>query len=529
MIKLLWCVLVLNITLGLAACGGATNDPATSGSVTSGTAITSSIATNSITTGTSTTNSVTASTATTSSVGTGPVTRPSTPTPPPKVEIRTPGPLLAIGQDIGSINDYVVGMGKTQAPGAVVGYIDMYLNGLEKTVDWGAGRGNISELARTYPNSALVVAVYAVDTLDTINAGSADDTITLMINTLKSYNRPVYLRFGYEFDGNWNNYDPKAYKAAFTRIKNRIDALSANKQIAMVWQSSTYCYDGNIDTLGGRDFADWYPGDNFVDFVAVSFFTPSARSDTTNGTCGVNNEAVDKLASFARTHNKPLMIAEATPYGYTTEARTWRGNPVTDAQIAVWYKDYFAWIDQNNVRIVTYINANWNKQRMWEAGGVWGDSRVEANSTIKSLWEKATSSYLKADTSKLYDILGYGTPGLTGSYAGEKTLTVKARGTSGEESIKLQVNGQTIKAWTLSTTMTNYTFSTKLAGDVTVLFDNDDVGRDVQVESLTVNNQVRMATDQVNNTGAFQNNACGGGSGRSQWLHCNGAINFGNL
>lgn len=504
MIKVLWWILVINITLGLAACGGATSNSVTNDSVTNG-----SVATEPVTN--------------------DPVTRPSTPTAPPKVDISIPGPLLAIGQDIDSINNYVAGMSKFQAPGAVVGYIDMFLNGLEKTADWGAGRGNISELARTYPNSALVVAVYAVDTLDAINAGYADDTITLMINTLKSYNRPVYLRFGYEFDGNWNNYDPKAYKAAFTRIKNRIDALSANKQIAMVWQSSTYCYDGKIDIVGGRDFAEWYPGDNIVDFVAVSFFTPSARSSTTNGTCGINNEAVDKLASFARTHNKPLMIAEATPYGYTTEARTWRGNPATDAQIAIWYKDYFAWIDQNNVRIVTYINANWNKQPMWAPGGVWGDSRVEANSTIKALWEKATASYLKADTPKLYSILGYGTPGLTGGYAGEKTLTVKARGTSGEESMKLQVNGQTVKTWILSTTMTNYTTSTKLVGDVTVLFDNDDVGRDVQVESLTVNNQTRMAADQASNTGVFQNNACGGGSGRSQWLHCNGAINFGNL
>ena len=494
MTKFLKWLLILNIILGLLACGGAITDP---------------VATRSATT--------------------DPVTGTPTQIPPPKDDIRASGPLLTIGQDIGSINGYVAGMGKAQAPGAVVGYIDTSLNGLTTTVDWGAGQNNISELARTYPSSALVVAVYAVGMLDNINAGYADDTITILINTLKSYDRPVYLRFGYEFDGNWNNYDPKAYKAAFTRIKNRVDALSANKQIAMVWQSSTYCYDGKIDIVGGRDFAEWYPGDNIVDFVGISFFTPSAISSTTNGTCGINNEAVDNLAAFARVHNKPLMIAEATPYGYATEARTRSGNSVTDAQIAVWYKDYFAWIDQNNVRIVTYINANWNKQTMWEAGGLWGDSRVEANTTIKALWEKATANYLKADMPKLYSILGYGTPGLTGGYAGEKTLTVKARGTSGEESIKLQVNGQTVKTWTLGTAMTNYTISTKLAGNVTVLYDNDNTSRDVQVESLTVNNQVRMAADQAINTGVFQNGTCGGGNGRSQWLHCNGAIGFGNL
>jgi beta-mannanase len=488
----------VGMALGLIACGGASNDPVSTDSAAHNTAMQADAA---------------------------------------KVGAPSSGRLLAIGQDIDSIRNYITGMGAAQTPGAVVGYIDMDLNGLNNSADNGAGRNNLSELARTYPNSAVVVAVYAVGKLDAINAGQLDGNITTLINTLKGYNRPVYLRFGYEFDGPWNNYDPTAYKAAFTRFKNRIDALSAGNQIAMVWQSSSYCEGGVVTTAGGRAFSDWYPGDNVVDLVAVSYFTPSASSSAKGGTCNTANQAINNLASFSRAHSKPLMIAESTPQGYSTEARTWHSNvfsnnanagPVTDAQISTWYQDYFAWINQNDVRVVTYINANWNAQSMWASGanGYWGDSRVEANTTIKALWQNSTTSYLKANTPNLFTTLGFATGG---GGTGAKTLVVRARGTSGQESVTLQVGGQTVRTWTLTTAMTNYTISTTLAGGSTLSFTNDAAGRDVQVESLSVNNQVRLATDQTSNTGVYQNGACGGGNGRSQWLHCNGAIGFGNL
>jgi endo-1,4-beta-xylanase len=110
-----------------------------------------------------------------------------------------------------------------------------------------------------------------------------------------------------------------------------------------------------------------------------------------------------------------------------------------------------------------------------------------------------------------------------------KTIVVRAHGTSGQESVTLRVGGTAVRTWTLSTTMTSYTITTTLSGGSTVEFTNDATGRDVQVDYLSVNGSVRQAEQQTYNTGVWQNNACGGGSGRSEWLHCNGAIGFGNL
>jgi endo-1,4-beta-xylanase len=110
-----------------------------------------------------------------------------------------------------------------------------------------------------------------------------------------------------------------------------------------------------------------------------------------------------------------------------------------------------------------------------------------------------------------------------------KTIVVRARGTSGQERVTLRVGGTAVQSWTLGRTMTNYTFTTSLAGGSTVEFTNDATGRDVQVDYLSVNGSVRQAESQTYNTGVYQSGRCGGGSGRSEWLHCNGAIGFGDL
>lgn len=115
------------------------------------------------------------------------------------------------------------------------------------------------------------------------------------------------------------------------------------------------------------------------------------------------------------------------------------------------------------------------------------------------------------------------------SNGGGKTIVVRARGTTGEENITLKVNNTTVASWRLSTGMSNYTATTNLSGGSVVEFTNDGGNRDVQVDYLSVNGSVRQAEDQTYNTGVYQNGSCGGGNGRSEWMHCNGAIGFGNL
>lgn len=117
--------------------------------------------------------------------------------------------------------------------------------------------------------------------------------------------------------------------------------------------------------------------------------------------------------------------------------------------------------------------------------------------------------------------------GERGSSGDGNTIVVRARGTSGQESITLRINNNDIQTWTLSTDMQNYTVSTDAAGGISVAFTNDASGRDVQVDYIMVDGRTRQSEDQSHNTGVYANGSCGGGS-NSEWLHCNGAIDYGD-
>jgi hypothetical protein len=113
------------------------------------------------------------------------------------------------------------------------------------------------------------------------------------------------------------------------------------------------------------------------------------------------------------------------------------------------------------------------------------------------------------------------------SGGGSKTIVVRARGVAGGESISLRVNNSNVQTWTLGTGMQNYTATTSLSGGITVAYTNDASGRDVQVDYITVNGSTRQSEAQSYNTGLYANGSCGGGS-NSEWMHCNGAIGYGN-
>ena len=104
------------------------------------------------------------------------------------------------------------------------------------------------------------------------------------------------------------------------------------------------------------------------------------------------------------------------------------------------------------------------------------------------------------------------------------TYTIRARGVQGTEEMALQINGQTVQSWMVSTTMADYTYTGEETGTVRVAIINDQgVNNDLQVDKLTVDGTVYQAEAQAVNTGVWQGQ-CGGSF--SEWLHCPGHIEF---
>jgi GH35 family endo-1,4-beta-xylanase len=108
------------------------------------------------------------------------------------------------------------------------------------------------------------------------------------------------------------------------------------------------------------------------------------------------------------------------------------------------------------------------------------------------------------------------------------SIVVRARGTSGAESVSLRIDNTNVATWTLTTSLQDYSASTNLNGSITLAFTNDASGRDVQVDYITVNGSTRQAEAQSYNTAFYTNGSCGGG-GFSEWMHCNGVIGFGTV
>ena len=121
------------------------------------------------------------------------------------------------------------------------------------------------------------------------------------------------------------------------------------------------------------------PGDDFVDWLAVSWF-PWARSEDE----AIAAAARDEVAAFARQHRKPLMIAEAAPKSYfeADAPDAWKG----------WHARVLEWIARNDVKAYSYINQDWSAMPQWQAGcggGDWGNTRVQKpGSVILDAWRR---------------------------------------------------------------------------------------------------------------------------------------------
>jgi Glycosyl hydrolase family 26 len=294
--------------------------------------------------------------------------------------------ILIIGQTREEFGDYA-NTARAGQPGGYMFYTSLkHLEGL--TSPWkgagctDAGVEDLQDWVNKYPESVGQVGLYIVDQLSSINSGALDANIKTLAETLRKTNKPILMRIGYEFDGEWNAYEPEAYVAAWRRIVDIFRGKKVGEEsivpvtnVAFVWHSAVW------KTFHNHPISAWYPGDNYVDWAAISWF---AWSDTESR--NVSETARSKLAAFAKEHNKPLMIAESAPKSYYAPARSdsWSG----------WFEPLFAWIRRNNVKAFSYINQNWDAQPMWHDPSCknptdWGDTRVQApDSTVLKAWQE---------------------------------------------------------------------------------------------------------------------------------------------
>lgn len=346
----------------------------------------------------------------------------------------TPSKLLIIGQDLGAIRGYMASDCCPQ-PDALTAYVDFYdiltpadFGGLGMDADggdagfesdWGAGPVSAMRTATEFGIGAVALGLSLTENehqgkLDRLVAGDFDAEIRRLAEFARRIDGPLYLRIGYEFDGAWNQGygTTERYIAAFRRIVDVMRDAGTNN-VEYVWQASASTTDDLID--GGReDITRWYPGDDYVDWMAFSWFmTPHERVTVESlHEPPTPLELTAEVLAFARERSKPVMIAEAAPQGLDLqEGFLAHHHPIWDGASGEgrvdmtseelwdhWFAPLFELMHANRdlIHALAYINADWDSQPMWGPpyeSGFWGDTRLEANADIATRFDAAIAAW----------------------------------------------------------------------------------------------------------------------------------------
>lgn len=194
-----------------------------------------------------------------------------------------------------------------------------------------------------------------------IAAGKRDDEIRKFMLALKTIQRPVFIRPGYGFNGEWNGYDPEDYKAAFRRMREIMEEVQC-QNVCFVWNYNPAARE--------KDYMKYYPGDEYVDWWGIDIFQTPEESAPYAYT----------FLEDAEKRKKPVMLGEATAYRYGTTYEGWQK----------WFVAYFEYIKKHPViKAACYVNWDWTQYAKWSN---WGDCRIETNEELVALYENELSN-----------------------------------------------------------------------------------------------------------------------------------------
>lgn len=175
-----------------------------------------------------------------------------------------------------------------------------------------------------------------------------DTYITVTAKNIRTYGKPIFLRFAHEMNinrypwsGNTNHNTPQEYINAWRHIHHIFSSVGT-KNVTWVWSP-------NVD---GDSLEKYYPGDEYVDWVGLDGYNWGKATPGKSWQSFSDIFLLDYLSITSFT-KKPLMIAEMA----STEPG---GNK------AKWIEDAYQYqIPKNFPRISAVIWFNINKETNW--------------------------------------------------------------------------------------------------------------------------------------------------------------------
>lgn len=263
-------------------------------------------------------------------------------------------------------------------PEIVMVYTDLQkLRGLDTPTDYGSGIEYADGILVDDRIRGLQIGLWLNGTegCRDIVSGRLQSNIQRLIHYLEHARvEIVFLRVGYEFDNPLFRYnDPEAYVHAYQHLVQQCRHRAVcREKVAFVWHSWAAGLPPNTS------LQDYYPGDEYVDWIGVSVFSQVYPNSSSGG----NHDTLVSLMRFARIHDKPVMIAESTPFGGIDHfSDPWNA----------WFEPVLDLIVEYDISLWSYIDCDWDSQPMWRNVG-FGDSRLSINTTVLSLWQERVLS-----------------------------------------------------------------------------------------------------------------------------------------
>ena len=196
----------------------------------------------------------------------------------------------------------------------------------------------------------------------------------------KYSNIPIYLRFAAEFDIWQTPTTPDAFKEAFRYVSNYFK--SRNSNVAIVWSP-------NQVSSWNVDIDDYYPGDEYVDWVGISlyaqkyFYDDNSEDSELFFRTGKNSDPVIAVKDIVEKYGnrKPIMISECGCGHKITST----GENATDFAL-LRLKEYFSYLPMVYPQIKLMGYFDWYV----EGSGEKNDFRLSSNSTLQNEYLRLT-------------------------------------------------------------------------------------------------------------------------------------------
>ncbi|GAC1404218.1 MAG: hypothetical protein NVSMB52_18050 [Chloroflexota bacterium] len=209
-------------------------------------------------------------------------------------------------------------------------------------------------------------------TLDKIIAGVHDSYLRKWALQLKTYGRPVLLRWAHEMNGYWYPWSghPDQYIAAYRHIHDVFTAMGATN-VQWVWCP-------NIQWNQQSQFAPYYPGDSYVDWLALDGYNQVRFGWQSFGQ--IFRPSYDRITQISA---KPLMIAE------TSSAEATPSQAAAGDLKANWIIDAFRTAIPSMPRIRAVLWFNEDKTTVESSGYDW---RITTSLSAQSAFAQAVKS-----------------------------------------------------------------------------------------------------------------------------------------